>query len=458
MPITPHSVQNPHAESVLRDPYVERRFCGFYLKLELNPPFRRLAARESAAAGHASGPLQSPRWNFQEELGMKRLGWVLIILLSTSPAWCAKKITLAELEQMLNTLRDQKKTDAEAANALKQVELTEELTRAKMNSFATLVAGPLSTEQIYVLEARSATLPPPASDLPATPVPDAAAQKAILDKAADYVSKTYSQLPSLTAAKTTVRFQDNVEAAAPSSGLQGGAKDISVGSSFVSPFQYIHYINSTESAVTSQHGAEQPATEKDKTPWGANKMITITDPDPSLTVVFSEAQDSGTIKFLRWQTVNGRPAAVFTFEVPKKKAHYPVDVCCFPDVDAVGKANFSSAALGGGGVSGNFQTATSWHPYKANVPFHGQLFIDPDTGIVVRMATFADLKQTEVVHQADTRIDYAPVAIDGKPLVVPAKTYLATEVVPNGDSGSAGKYSVRRTLFTSEYKNYQAAK
>jgi len=33
-----------------------------------------------------------------------------------------------------------------------------------------------------------------------------------------------------------------------------------------------------------------------------------------------------------------------------------------------------------------------------------------------------------------------------------------TEVVPNGDSGSAGKYSVRRTLFTSEYKNYQTAK
>jgi hypothetical protein len=389
---------------------------------------------------------------------MKRLGWLLIIMLSAAPAWCAKKITVAELEQMLNTLRDQKKSDAEAANALKQVELTEEISRARMNSFATLVAGPLSTEQVYVLEARSATLPPPVADLPATPAPDVAAQKAILDKASDYVSKTYSQLPSLTATKTTVRFQDNVEAAAPSSGIQGSAKDISVASGFVSAFQYIHYINSAESAVTSAHGAEQPATEKDKTPWGANKMIVITDPDPSLGVVFSEAYDSGTIKFLRWQTVNGKPAAVFTFEVPKKKAHYPVDVCCFPDVDAAGKANFSSAALGGGGVSGNFQTTTSWHPYKASVPFHGQLFIDPNTGVVVRMITFADLKQTEVVHQADTRIDYAPVTVDGKPLVVPTNTYVATEVVPNGDSGSAGKYSVRRTFFTSELKNYQAAK
>lgn len=394
---------------------------------------------------------------------MKRFGWIFIIFLAATPTWCAKKITVAELEQLLTSLRDQKKPDAEAASALKQVELSEALSRSRMNGFVSLVAGPLSTEQIYVLEAHSALLPPPAADLPSNPAPDAAAQKAMLDKAADYVSKTYSQLPSLTATKTTVRFQDNVEAAAASSGLAGGAKDISVGSGFTSPFQIIHYINSTESTAPSQHGAEQLPTEKDKTPWGANRMIVVTDPPPSLTTVFPEAMDSGTIKFLRWQMVNGKTAGVFSFEIPKKKAHFPVDVCCFPDVSSAGKANFASSSVGaltggGGGATGNFQTATSWHPYKSTVPYHGELFIDPDTGVVVRMNTIADLKQTDVVHQVDTRIDYLPMSVDGKTLVVPANTYMNTEVVPNGDSGSAGKYSVRRTLFTSEYKNYQAAK
>jgi hypothetical protein len=42
-------------------------------------------------------------------------------------------------------------------------------------------------------------------------------------------------------------------------------------------------------------------------------------------------------------------------------------------------------------------------------------------------------------------------------LVLPVKTIVVTEVVPNGDSGSAGKYSTRTTLFTSEYKNYEVA-
>src|ERR1039458_9086839 len=86
-----------------------------------------------------------------------------------------------------------------------------------MNSLSEFVLGPQSTEQLYVLEARSAFLPPPPNEIPATAAPDAAAQKTLLDKAADYAAKTYDQLPALTATKTTLRFQDNVEAIAPSS-------------------------------------------------------------------------------------------------------------------------------------------------------------------------------------------------------------------------------------------------
>jgi len=342
-------------------------------------------------------------------------------------------------------MQQAKKNDAEMATALKQLELSEQLTRPTMNSFVPLVSGPLSTEQIYVLEARSATLTPPASDLPATAELDPAAQKALLDKTAGYVSKTYAQLPAITATKTTIRFQDNVEATTPASGTVGGAKEVTTESGFVNPFQFIHYINSTETKVLTEHGAEKLPAEKDKTQWGANKMIALLEPDPSLSVVFQEAKEAADLKWLRWETVHGKLAAVFSFDVPKKKSHFAMNVCCFPDVAQAGKI-----------VRGNFQTATSWQPYKASVPYHGEFFVDAESGIVVRMITFADLKPTDVVHQEDLRIDYGPVSVDGKMIVVPIKTYTSTEVVPNGDSGLAGKYSVRRTFFTSEYKNYQS--
>jgi hypothetical protein len=68
-----------------------------------------------------------------------------------------------------------------------------------------------------------------------------------------------------------------------------------------------------------------------------------------------------------------------------------------------------------------------------------------------------ELKQSDVVHQVDTRIDYTPVTVGSNTVVVPTRTLINTEVVPNGDSGAAGAYSIRRTLFTSEYKDYKAA-
>jgi hypothetical protein len=393
---------------------------------------------------------------------MKRFGLLIVLAtLAAMPAWSAKKVTVAELKETLATMHQANKADADVANALKQFELTEQLTRNMMNSLVADVPGPLSTEQVYVLEARSATLPPPASDIPTAAAPDGAAQKALLDKAADYVAKTYQQLPSLTATKTTIRFQDNVEAAAPSSGLAGGASDVTTGSSFVSAYQFIHYINSTDSHVASEHGAEKMPSEKDKTPWGANKMIALQMPDPSLGSVFAEAQAAGDIKFLRWELVNGKQAAVFSFDVPKKKGHFPVAVCCFPDVEQAGKASFQSAAIGsaqgsgGGGATGNFQTSTSWKDYKTMTSYRGEIFIDADTGIVVRLITMADLKPSEVVHQVDERIDYGPVTVGGKEVVLPVRSITNTEVVPNGDSGAAGKYSTRRTLFTSEFKGYQ---
>jgi hypothetical protein len=395
---------------------------------------------------------------------MKRFGCIVALLLISVPAWPAKKITVAELTDLLKQMQDQKKSDLEVATALKQVQLSEELTRSKMNDLAAYAAGPQTTEQIYVMEASSAVLAPPASDIPTTAAPDAAAQKALLDKVADYLAKSYEQLPTLTATKTTVRFQDNVEAPGSNSGMQGGAKEVTTGSAFVSPAQYIRYIGSTELKAESSNGVEKAPVKEKGARWGANGQIALFGTEPNLASVLKEAQDSGGLTFVRWETINGKAAAVFSYAVQKKKSHYAVDYCCFPDVSASGKAQFSSAALGaagpggGGGAKGNFQTATEWHDFKATgVPYHGELFVDPDTGIVIRLVTIAEFKNSDVVHQEDQRFDFGLVKVGDKELILPVRKMINTEVVPTGDSGSAGKYTTRRTLLTSEYKDFQPA-
>jgi gamma-glutamylcysteine synthetase len=44
---------------------------------------------------------------------MKRFGWVLLVLLAATPAWCAKKITVEQLKETLTSLQQAKKSDAE---------------------------------------------------------------------------------------------------------------------------------------------------------------------------------------------------------------------------------------------------------------------------------------------------------------------------------------------------------
>lgn len=376
------------------------------------------------------------------------------------PTWsAAKKITVAELKDMLAAMHRDKKSDADVATALKQVQLSQQLTRAVMNDMVQDVPGQQSTEQIYVLEARSAMLAPPPSDIPTAPAPDAAAQQAMLAKTADYVSKTYQQLPALTATKTSLRFQDNVEALASSSGMQSGAKDATMGYNFVNPYQFVRYINASDATITTEHGAERLPTPAEKTNWGANRMIALMEADPALPQVYHDAAEAGTIRFLRWELVNGKQTAVYSFQVPKKKGHLAVNVCCFPDVDQTGRVSFASATMSGSsaGASGNLQSNTSWHAYKANgFGYHGEFYINPDTGIVVRMIVQPELKQSDVVHQQDIRVDYGPVTVGDKSLILPTKTVVNTEVVPNGESG-AGGFSTRSTLFTTEYKNYRPA-
>ena len=391
---------------------------------------------------------------------MKRFAWVLIILMLASPAWAAKKLTLQQLRDLLISLHQDKKNDVEVAAELEQVELTEELTRSAMNSLVTYISGPHSSEQIYVLQARSAVLAPPAADLPATPAPDAATQKAILDKAVDYITKTYAQLPHLTATKTTIRFQNNVQAIAANSLLHSSSA--ADDPNLVQSSQFVHYINSTDAPVDSLNGVEKLSMAKDKTPWGRNGSIALLGQSPVLTTVLQEAQSAGKINWLRWETVNGKHAAVYTFSVDKKNSHYAVNYCCFPDVEQTGAIHIQQQMANGSPSgnssegSGNFQTATSWINFKATVPYHGEIFVDPDTGIVLRLISHADFKPTELVRQEDQRIDYGPVTAGAMTMILPVKTVINTEVVPNGDSDAA-RVVTRRTLFISEYKNYQAA-
>ena len=98
---------------------------------------------------------------------MRRFAVLLLLFTSICfSAQAAKKATVRELQDTLSSFLQAKKTDQETATRLKEMELSEQLTLTTKNSLLAESPGPLTTEQIYVLEGESADLVPPTAELP----------------------------------------------------------------------------------------------------------------------------------------------------------------------------------------------------------------------------------------------------------------------------------------------------
>jgi hypothetical protein len=385
---------------------------------------------------------------------MKRIKFLVLyaLLLATLPAVSSDKKTsnasIQDLKHTLAQLQAAHTSDEDVATALKKITLGEQLDQATMNSLSGFLHGPLSTEQVYVLQGRSAFLPPP-SDSPAPPAPDPARQKAILGKAADYVTKTLSQSPRVTATRTSARFQDGVADTHASSSDAGkhfpGANAAVVDKANL----YMRYLGPRTTSVENERGVEKAAVEMTKTHWGANGQVSESGASPLLSVILTEAAAANKLNFVRWELIDGKQIAVFAFAVDKKKGGYTADYCCFPTTTSQG--SFSNRmANADAGIS------TDWKPFKTTVGYHGELFVDPDTGVVVRLNTHTEFKPSDFVHQEDIRIDYGPVTLDGKTWLLPSAGFSFNEVVPYGDDYTH-HVSIRHTLFIVNYKNYQLA-
>src|SRR5579862_3555649 len=369
----------------------------------------------------------------------------------------ATRVTVRELDSLLADMHSQNKGDDATANKLKDLILTEQLTEPVLNSFVKYEPGPETTVQIRVLALESALLPPPGTDLPTTPAPDQAAQKAIMSKAIDYVAQDLTHLPRFTADKTTARYQNGEDFVRTGTGAGSQMAHTDLG--FNPASQYMRYLGEHATPITLEGGIELVrAKGKGQDPAGQNGQISQGGSGPVLGLVLMDAA-KGLVSWLRWQTVGGKQVAVFGFAVDRKHSHYQVNYCCFPKSEDVGShigATPGGVSSGGGLPSGsNYGVSTTFEPFKTTPGYHGELFIDPETGAIVRLTLQAELKPSDYVQQEDTRIDYAPVEIGGKQYVVPVESMVLTTVVPAGQSFQ--KVSTRRTLFDIKYSNYQPA-
>jgi hypothetical protein len=312
---------------------------------------------------------------------------ILLLLAPAGLLGAQAQVTIAQLQHFLISKQAASESDTDVANRLGSVVLSEQLTPLTLSRLlAGADIGPKTAEQLQLLAFASVFNPPPRSELPANPVPDAAAQKKIISSAVSYVNTTLQQLPDFLATRTTLSFEKTV---------------VKTDSPRARPTAAMQLVRESHGEVSFRNGREledSASTVSGLTTWGEF--------GPILKTILSDSF-VGHVEWSRWQTSQtGTLLAVFRFTVPRSASHYLIDFCCYRK-SKDDPQEFS---------------------FRDRPGYHGELYLDPTTSIIDRITLQAELTLADPVTASSIAVQYGHVDIGGKDYVCPLQGIAISEV------------------------------
>lgn len=356
---------------------------------------------------------------------MRIAALALAVMGCTLSAMAAKPSSVAALKQMLTEQESAHRSDGEIAQKLNDLELTEELTAPTLKRMtAEAQPGPQTAQALELLADASALLPPPPSEIPAAAPPDMTAQRGMYSAAVNYVVKTLQHLPDFLATREMRSFNDSPTV---------------VGHSGYAPVTPMHAVGTFHREITYRNGKEALEAEEvavKKTP-GAAGLATWGEFGPVLAILMTDSLN-GRVTWSRWEDgTNGR-MGVFHYAVPKTASHYHVEFCC--------AWNGMNVLTGSGHAS---------LAYRGTPAYHGELYLDPASGAILRVTLEAELGATEVIRRAAISVEYGPVEIGETSYICPLRSVAISQDMNRPGLAIGGAMPVTRineTLFTGYHR------
>ena len=264
---------------------------------------------------------------------MRKLVSMILLLVGTAPpALATKHVTIAQLEQILDTLKGE--SDSRVARELTDLVLTERANSMRVHRWEHEFPGRHAREAFTLLTDASAFLDLPAEDIPNTPAPDNAAQQEIFEKTIAYARDTITKLPNFYATRETKHFDDSRPRPPTEDGLvlfKGGkiavddlnTRGMTGDKSQDRPF---HFAGRSSMEVTYRDGVEVTQSQTGNTWSSENPEIGLTtrgEFGPILAVVLSDASRSS-VTWGYWEQGDTGRFAVFRYAVPEEHSHYEV--------------------------------------------------------------------------------------------------------------------------------------
>ena len=321
---------------------------------------------------------------------MRILVLMTLLTMLASPLQAVEHVTVEQLAKIIPDLHGE--PDKKAAQRLGELELTERLSAARLESLKTELQGAKTQMALLALADASAFLDLPAADLLQIPKPDSTTQGQMMSRATDFVIATVSKMPDFFATRTTTRFQDlRVSQLADQT--------------VVAPNQSFQLLDRQEATVTFRNGqevVEAPGKQRSDatvstglTSWGTF--------GPLLRVAMTDIL-RGKLGWGHWERGPTGPLAVFRYVVAKNQSNYKVRYCCF-----------RSAPEG-------YAEPGEMHEFETVSAYHGELAIDPVNGAVFRLVLKTDLEPSLAMGRADVVVEYGPVEMGGRTYICPLKS------------------------------------
>ena len=332
-----------------------------------------------------------------------RLGACLLLagalapVVFAAPPEAATNLTVDQLEQLLTQIRGQ--DDARVARQIAGIKLTESASMARLARWEAEVAGNRSREALMVIADVSASLPPPAAEMPSLPAPDAQTQQQILTRCRDYVNQRIPKLPNYFALRTTSSFAfttaDKLASQQSINGIFQTKQEqklhyraLGPAKSSDSPDQQYFWLGSYAQEVTYRGGMEvvNAAPGANGSSRASLYSMTTTGEFGSVLEIIVQDFVGDQVTWDHWEQGSKGTLAVFRYAVPSERSHYAV----------------------------NYPNEQPEHP-----AYHGEVTIDPESGAVWRITIQANSSESGSFDESSILVEFAPTEIGGATYICP---------------------------------------
>ncbi len=377
---------------------------------------------------------------------LRRLLILGLLAAMALPSHAAKRLSVAQLEQVLTADASKHKQDIEIAEQLAGMALTERIPESTIERLtAQLAANPRASLVFRVLANEAEFLDLPRAESVAESAPEPIAQKRMLEAARDYVSETLARLPNLLATRTINLYDDTPHA------IKQGGWPTRLG---------LHQVGTSRAEISVLREREdQPPTQGSAVWQSKIGLVSGGEFGTTLGMIFADSA-KGDVHWSNWERSSTGLLAVFAYSVPAPVSHFEV-ITSFQREENV---EAFSAPTGERGVSG---IATRPNVSSTNVAvvhtrpaYHGAIWLDPATGTIHRITMEADMKKDLPFRRAAILVEYGPIEIAGARFICPVRSLALSESLPNTQSLSddAATEWLNEILFTDYHRFASSAR